>query len=144
MTNEYENFIKTEKNKANNSLKNLSDYKTLHDLKDEISSHVDWFNDRSLETVLSYSHKFNPEQSQLCCCIQNRAYDHEEIEVIAYESSSANSWIVNSSFIKGPPKNALSESVYELDEINSLREFTACIRNLLMDILVDEKTGVRS
>ena len=84
MTNEYENFIKTEKNKANNSLKNLSDYKTLHDLKDEISSHVDWFNDRSLETVLSYSHKFNPEQSQLSCLIQNRAYDYEEIEVIAY------------------------------------------------------------
>ena len=144
MTNEYENFIKTEKNKANNSLKNLSDYKTLHDLKDEISSHVDWFNNRSLETVLSYSHKFNPEQSQLSCLIQNRAYDYEEIEVIAYESGSTNAWALNSSFIKGCPADAFSENVYVLDDINSLKEFTASIRNLLMDILVDEKTGVRS
>ena len=144
MTNEYENFIKTEKNKANNSVKNLSDYKTLHDLKDEISSHVDWFNDRSLETVLSFSHKFNPEQSQLSCLIQNRAYDYEEIEVIAYESGSTNAWALNSSFIKGCPADALSENVYVLDDINSLKEFTASIRNLLMDILVDEKTGVRS
>ena len=144
MTNEYEKFIKTEKNKANNSVKNLSDYKTLHDLKDEISSHVDWFNDRSLETVLSYSHKFNPEQSQLSCLIQNRAYDYEEIEVIAYESRSTNAWALNSSFIKGCPADALSENVYVLDDINSLKEFTASIRNLLMDILVDEKTGVRS
>ena len=144
MTNEYENFIKTEKNKANNSVKNLSDYKTLHDLKDEISSHVDWFNDRSLETVLSFSHKFNPEQSQLSCLIQNRAYDYEEIEVIAYESRSTNAWALNSSFIKSCPADALSENVYVLDDINSLKEFTASIRNLLMDILVDEKTGVRS
>ena len=143
MTDEYENFIQSEESKSK-LVKQLSDFRTLHDLKKEISSHVDWFNNRSNESSLSFFHEFNAEQSRLSCIIQNRAYDHEEIEVIAYESSSAHSWIVNSSFIKGPPKNALSESVYELDEINSLREFTACIRNLLMDILVDEKTGVRS
>jgi hypothetical protein len=143
MTDEYENFIQSEENKSN-LIKQLSDFRTLHDLKKEISSHVDWFNNRSKGSSLSFSHEFNADQSRLSCIIQNRAYDHEEIEVIAYESSSANSWIVNSSFIKGCPKNALSESVYKLDEINSLREFTACIRNLLMDILVDEKTGVRS
>ena len=60
MTDEYENFIQSEDDKSSNVVKKLSDYKTLHDLKDEISSHVDWFNNRSLETVLSYSHKFNP------------------------------------------------------------------------------------
>ena len=143
MTDEYEKFIQSEESKSK-LVKQLSDFRTLHDLKKEISSHVDWFNNRSNESSLSFLHEFNAEQSRLSCIIQNRAYDHEEIEVIAHESSSAHSWIVNSSFIKGPPKNALSESVYELDEINSLREFTACIRNLLMDILVDEKTGVRS
>ncbi len=144
MTDEYENFIQSEDDKSSNVVKKLSDYKTLHDLKDEISSHVDWFNNRSLETVLSYSHKFNPNQSQLSCFIKNRAYNYEEIEVIAYESSSANTWTLNSSFIKGCPKDALSENVYTLDDINSLKEFKACIRNLLMDILIDEKIGVRS
>jgi hypothetical protein len=143
MTNEYENFIKSEKNKANNLVKKLSDYKTLHNLKEEISSHVDWFNSRSMDTLLSYSYQFNSEQSKLICLIQNKAYDYEEIEVTAYESTSANAWNINCSFIKGSPKDALSESVYSLDEIDSLKQFTGCIRNLLMDILVDEKIGLR-
>jgi len=76
--------------------------------------------------------------------VQNKAYDYEEIEVTAYESTSANSWNINCSFIKGSPKDALSESVYTLDEIDSLKQFIGCIRNLLMDILVDEKTGLRN
>ena len=144
MTHEYENFIKSEKNKANNIVKNLSDFKTLHDLKDEISSYVDWFNSRSIDTLLTYSYQFNAQQSKLNCLIQNKAYDCEEIEVTAYESTSANSWNINCSFIKGSPKDALSESVYTLDEIDSLKQFMGCIRNLLMDILVDEKTGLRN
>ena len=143
MTNEYENFIKSEKNKDNIEVKELSDYKTLHDLKNQISSHVDWFNDRSLKTVLVYSYEFNASQSKLTYLIQNKAYDYEEIEILAFESRSSNSWSIDCSFIKGCPEEALSESVYKLDEINSLNEFTACIRNLLMDILVDEKVGLR-
>jgi hypothetical protein len=46
MTDEYENFIQSEENKSN-LIKQLSDFRTLHDLKKEISSHVDWFNNRS-------------------------------------------------------------------------------------------------
>ena len=144
MTDEYENFIQSEDDKSSNVVKKLSDYKTLHDLKDEISSHVDWFNSRSMDTLLSYSYQFNSEQSKLICLIQNKAYSYEEIEVTAYESTSANAWNINCSFIKGSPKDALSENVYTLDDINSLKEFKACIRNLLMDILIDEKIGVRS
>jgi|TARA_B100000780_G_C20954383_1_gene380779 hypothetical protein len=144
MTDEYENFIKSEKNKKDNGIKQLSDYKTLHDIKNEISSYVAWFNDRSTETKLSYSYEFKSEQSELTCVIQNRAYDYEEIELVAYESSSSNSWNINCSFIKGSPKDELSECVYNLDEINSLQEFVECIRNLLMDILIDEKTGIRN
>ena len=144
MTDEYESFIKSEQNKDGIGVKNLSDFKTLHDLKDEISSHVDWFNSRSMGTRLSYSYQFNSEQSKLVCLIQNRAYDYEEIEVTAYESTSANAWNINCSFIKGNPKDAFSESVYTPDEINSLKEFMGCIRNLLMDILVDEKIGLRN
>jgi hypothetical protein len=143
MTDEYENFIKSEQIKDSIVIKKLSDFKTLHDLKNEISSHVDWFNGRSKETLLNYSYKFNSEQSRLTCLINNKAYDYEEIEVTAYESTSANAWNLNCSFIKGSPKDALSENVYTLDEINSFKEFMACIRNLLMDILVDEKTGLR-
>ncbi|MDA9876675.1 hypothetical protein N9D27_03030 [Gammaproteobacteria bacterium] len=144
MTDEYESFIKTEQNKDGIGVKNLSDFKTLHDLKDEISSHVDWFNSRSMDTLLSFSYQFNSEQSKLICLIQNKAYDYEEIELTAYESSSANAWNINCSFIKGCPKDDLSENVYTLDEINSLKEFTSCIRNLLMDILIDEKIGLRN
>ena len=144
MTDEYESFIKSEQNKDAIGAKNLSDFKTLHSLKDEISSHVDWFNSRSMDTRLSYSYQFNSDQSKLVCLIQNKAYDYEEIEVTAYESTSANAWNINSSFIKGSPKDALSESVYTLDEIDSLKQFLGCIRNLLMDILVDEKIGLRN
>ena len=144
MTDEYESFIKSEQNKDALGVKNLSDFKTLHSLKDEISSHVDWFNSRSMDTLLSYSYQFNSEQSKLICLIQNKAYDYEEIEVTAYESTSASAWNINCSFIKGSPKDALCESVYTLDEIDSLKQFMGCIRNLLMDILVDEKTGLRN
>ena len=144
MTDEYENFIQSEDDKSSNVVKKLSDYKTLHDLKDEISSHVDWFNSRSMDTLLSYSYQFNSEQSKLICLIQNKVYDYEEIEVTAYESTSANAWNISCSFIKGSPKDALSESVYTIDEIDSLKQFIGCIRNLLMDILVDEKTGLRN
>ena len=144
MTDEYESFIKSEQNKDAIGVKNLSDFKTLRDLKNEISSHVDWFNSRSMDTLLDYSYQFNSEQSKLACLIQNKAYDYEEIEVTAYESTSASAWNINCSFIKGSPKNAMSESVYTLDEINSLKQFMDCIRNLLMDILVDEKIGLRN
>ena len=144
MTDEYESFIKSEQNKDAIGVKQLSDFKTLHNLKDEISSHVDWFNSRSMDTLLSYSYQFHSDQSKLVCLIQNKAYDYEEIEVTAYESTSANAWNINCSFIKGSPKDALSESVYALDEIDSLKQFMGCIRNLLMDILVDEKTGLRN
>ena len=89
MTDEYERFIKSEQNKDAISVKNLSDFKTLHNLKDEISSHVGWFNSRSMDTRLSYSYQFNSDQSKLVCLIQNKAYDYEEIEVTAYESTSA-------------------------------------------------------
>ena len=44
MTDEYESFIKSEQNKDAIGVKQLSDFKTLHNLKDEISNHVDWFN----------------------------------------------------------------------------------------------------
>jgi len=144
MTDEYEHFIKSEKNKKDIGIKQLSDYKTLHDIKNEISSYVAWFNVRSLETKLSYSYEFKSEQSMLTCIIQNRAYDYEEIEIVIYGSSSSNSWDISCSFIKGNPKDELSDSVYNLDEINSLQEFAECIRNLLMDILIDEKTGIRN
>ena len=144
MTDEYESFIKSEQNKDAVGVKHLSDFKTLHNLKDEISSHVDWFNSRSMDTLLSFSYQFNSEQSKLICLIQNKAYDYEEIELTAYESSSANAWNINCSFIKGCPRDDLSENVYTLDEINSLKEFTSCIRNLLMDILIDEKIGLRN
>ncbi|MAR19150.1 MAG: hypothetical protein CML44_07255, partial [Rhodobacteraceae bacterium] len=90
MTDEYERFIKSEQNNDTTGAKHLSDFKTLHNLKDEISSHVDWFNSRSMDTLLSYSYQFNSEQSKLICLIQNKAYDYEEIEVTAYESTSAN------------------------------------------------------
>ena len=143
MTDEYEKFIQSDQNKNTIVDKKLSEFKTLHDLKDEISSHVDWFNSRSIETLLSYSYQFNSEQSRLTCFIQNKTYDYEEIELTAYESSSANAWNINCSFIKGCPEDDLSESIYTLDEINSLKEFTSCVRNLLMDILIDEKIGLR-
>ncbi|MDA9969683.1 hypothetical protein N9F06_02280 [Gammaproteobacteria bacterium] len=144
MTDEYESFIRSEQNKDATDAKQLSDFKTLHNLKDEISSHVDWFNSRSKDTLLSYSYQFNSEQSKLICLIQNKAYDYEEIEVTAYESTSASAWNIDCSFIKGSPTDALSESAYTLDEIDSLKQFMGCIRNLLMDILVDEKTGLRN
>lgn len=144
MTDEYESFIRSEQNKDATDAKQLSDFKTLHNLKDELSSHVDWFNSRSMDTLLSYSYQFNSDQSKLVCLIQNKAYDYEEIEVTAYESTSASAWNINCSFIKGSPKDALSKSVYTLDEIDSLKQFMGCIRNLLMDILVDEKTGLRN
>ena len=144
MTDEYENFINSERNKKDTSIKQLSDYKTLHDLKKEVSSYVDWFNTRSIQSKLNFSYKFKSEQSEPICIIKNKSYDYEEIELTAYESSSSNSWHISSSFIKGSPKDEFSKNLYSLDEVNSLKEFIECIRNLLMDILIDEKIGLRN
>ena len=144
MTDEYENFINSERNKKDTSIKQLSDYKTLHDLRKELSSYVDWFNTRSVETKLNFSYEFKSEQSELTCIIKNKSYDYEKIELTAYESSSSNPWNISCSFVKGSPKDEFSESVFSLDEVNSLREFVECVRNLLMDILIDEKLGLRN
>jgi hypothetical protein len=141
MTNEYESFIQSQKSKP---AKELLEYKTLHDLKNNIESYVEWFNQRSQKTVLTYAHEFDASQSQLKCLIINKQYDYEEIQFTAYGTNKTKEWSVDSSFIKGDPSNAMSESVYKLDNIDSLTGFSNCIRNLLMDILVDEETGLRT
>ncbi|MDA9048389.1 IS3 family transposase [Gammaproteobacteria bacterium] len=140
MTNEYESFIKTQKNEP---VKELSEYKTLHDLKNEIESYVTWFNQRSQKTVLTYSHEFNASQSLLRCVIANKQYSYEEIQLTAYATNKSQPWSIDSSFIKGDPSDAISESVYTLDNIDSLKGFSQCLRNHLMDIVVDEETGLR-
>jgi hypothetical protein len=113
-------------------------------LKNNIESYVEWFNQRSQKTVLTYAHEFDASQSQLKCLIVNKQYDYEEIQFTAYGTNKTKEWSVDSSFIKGDPSNAMSESVYKLDNIDSLTRFSNCIRNLLMDILVDEETGLRT
>jgi len=125
-------------------MKQLSDYKTLHDLKSEIESLVNWFNERSTQTKLIFQYTFDIDQSYLRCSIQNKMYDYEEITMEAYNTNSKDAWRISSSFIKGNPSDSISDSTYQLDEIRSLKDYLTCPRNHLMDILVDERVGIRN